>query len=91
MNSTDPDIFQPIEHHMRNVIILEKHLLVLVLAFTVLGCVPENERGSDGKAGAESKTEFVDRPVLDAIHRDIVAGDYGLIDRFLVIQRMEYS
>ncbi|PKB00377.1 CubicO group peptidase (beta-lactamase class C family) [Flavobacteriaceae bacterium MAR_2009_75] len=56
----------------------------ILLIILVLGCNSKNKKSVESTQNAASQNVL--SPVIDSIHSEIHNGDYGLIDRFMVIQ-----
>ena len=66
-------------------------LLFFLISAAFVSCVSENDgvRGQSAADGTNTTLQSVDPAVLDSIHAEILAGEYGLIDRFIVLQSGE--
>ena len=61
------------------------HLITILLLMTMVGCNTKN-KGKSETLPQTSPSANVLLPVIDSIDQQIKNGEYGLIDRFMVIQ-----
>ena len=71
-----------------NADIFRIHLFSILLLTAIVSCNTKNKDNSNEKTQAAPSANVL-LPVIDSIDSDIKNGDYGLIDRFMVIQNDE--